>query len=145
MIPQEDNAFNFQPLGKTKAHKKMAENEVPSKYYKKENVKMSISHYIEENPPKKYNDTARKDNLKDIFSKNWTEGNTNMDRPKRKVHYKNTEVQQIFENGKNNLPVGYKELTLNPAKNNFDDFSSYAKNNFDNIRKNGRKPLKKDF
>ena len=144
-IPQEDNVFNFQPLERIRNKKKMVQNEVPSKYYKKENIKMSNAQYIEEKPPKKYNDIARKDNINDIFERNWTQGNTNIERQHKKVNYKGTEVQKIFEDGKNNIPVGYKELTLNPEKNNFDDFSSYAMNNFDNIRKNGRKPLKRDF
>ena len=146
VIPQEDNAFNFQPLGKTKNQKKLVEIQVPSNYYKKsENTKMYYNHYLNIKPPKDYNERGRKDNINDIFGGNWTQGNKYMERPHKKVNYKNTEVQQIFDNGKNNIPVGYKELPTNPGNVDFYELSSSVRNNIENIKKNGRKPLKKDF
>ena len=63
----------------------------------------------------------------------------------KKVIFKDTEVNQIFEKGKNYLPVGYKEMVPNPGKVDFNELSTYAKNNFVNAKKNGRKALKKDF
>lgn len=146
VIPQEDNAFNFQPLGKTKNQKKLVEIQVPSNYYKKsENTKMYYNHYLNIKPPKDYNERGRKDNINDIFGGNWTQGNKYMERPHKKVNYKNTEVQQIFEKGKDNIPVGYKEPPARPGKGDFDEFASSALKNYESIRKNGRKPLKKDF
>jgi hypothetical protein len=146
-IPQEDNAFNFQPLGKGRDQKRKAENPVPSNYYKKsENAKMSYNHYLSERPPKSYNEKGRKDNIEELFGKKKTEGgNSYMDRPHKKVNYKYTGVQQIFDSGKYNIPVGYKEPTVNPGKVDFDLMSDSAKNNIENIKKNGRKPLQRDF
>ena len=145
-IPQEDNAFNFEPLGKGKDQKRKAENPVPSMYYKKtENAKMSYNHYLNEKPHKNYNEIGRKDNINDLFGNKKSEGNTYMDRPHKKVNYKCTEVQQIFDSGKNIIPVGYKEPTLNPGKADFDLMSSCAQNNIENVKKHGRKPLQRDF
>ncbi len=138
--------FNFEPPEKNKNRKKQVEEQVPSNYYRKiENTKMYYNHYLDIKPPKNYDEKGRKDNLKDLFETNSTKRNSYMDRPHKKVIYKNTEVQQIFENGKNNLPVGYKELTKTVGRDDFDEMSNSALNNFDSIRKNGRKPLKRDF
>ena len=146
IIPQSDNVFNFEPPEKNKNRKKQVEEQVPSNYYRKiENTKMYYNHYLDIKPPKNYDEKGRKDNLKDLFEINSTKRNSYMDRPHKKVIYKNTEVQQIFENGKNNLPVGYKELTKTVGRDDFDEMSNSALNNFDSIRKNGRKPLKRDF
>jgi hypothetical protein len=106
---------------------------------------MYYNHYLDIKPPRNYNKKGNKDNLNELFGRNLTQGNPFVERPHKKVTYKNTEVQQIFENGKNNLPVGYKELPTPPGKTDFDEKSNYASKNIDNIRKNGRKPLKKDF
>ena len=146
LIPQRDNVFNFEPPEKNKNRKKAAEEPVPSNYYKKtENTKMYYNHYLDIKPPKTYNEKGRKDNLNDLFEANLTKGNSYMDRPHKKVNYKNTEVQKIFEDGEKNIPVGYKEPTAKIGASNFDVMSSSALNNFDNIRKHGRKPLKRDF
>ena len=146
VIPQEDNAFNFEPPEKGKTQKKMVEEQVPSNYYKKtENSKNYYNHWLNIKPPKTYNDKGRKDNINDLFNRNLTAGNLNKERPHKKVNYKNTEVQQIFEKGKVNIPVGYKEPPARPGKGDFDEFASSALKNYESIRKNGRKPLKKDF
>ena len=106
---------------------------------------MYYNHYLDIKPPKNYNEKGRKDNLNDLFERNLTKGNSYMERPHKKVNYKNTEVQKIFEDGKKNIPVGYKEPTAKIGTADFDIMSSSALNNFDSIRKHGRKPLKKDF
>ena len=106
---------------------------------------MYYNHYIDIKHPKNYNEKARKDNLKDLFRKNLTEGNSYMERPHKKVTYKNTEVNEIFEKGKNYIPVRYKEPTPNVEKDNFAQMAHSAFNNYDSIRKNGRKPLIRDF
>ena len=106
---------------------------------------MYYNHYLDIKPPKKYNKIGNKDNLNDLFGKNLARGNPFVERPHKKVTYRNTEVQNIFENEKNNLPVGYKELSTSPGKTDFEEKSNYASKNIDNIRKYGRKPLKKDF
>ena len=138
--------FNFEPPEKYKNKKRALEGQVPSNYYKKtENTKMYYNHYLDIKPPKNYNEKARKDNLKDLFRKNLTEGNSYMERPHKKVTYKNTEVNEIFEKGKNYIPVRYKEPTPNVEKDNFAQMAHSAFNNYDSIRKNGRKPLKRDF
>ena len=112
-ISQPDNAFNFNPPQNNKTQKKMITEQVPSKYYKKiQDSKNAYNHLLNENNLKKIESNARKDNLKEIFRTN-TEGNVYKERLHRKVNYKDTEVNQIFEKGKNNLPVGYKELTTN--------------------------------
>jgi hypothetical protein len=140
-IPPKDNTFNFEPPEKGKTQKRMVQEPVPSNYYKRtENTKNA---YLNEKPPRKYDDKARKDNLKDLFTRNYTAGN--LERPHKKVNYKNTEVNEIFEKGKDNIPVGYKEPPARPGKGDFDELSSFALNNFENVRKHGRKPLKKDF
>lgn len=124
----------------------MITEQIPSNYYKKlENSKNVYNYWVNEKPIKKYESKARKDNLNEIFKYNNTEGNTYTERLHRKVNYKDTEVNQIFEKGKNNLPVGYKELTPNPGKVDFNQLTNYAKDNYDNLKKNGRKTLKKDF
>ena len=144
-ISQPDNAFNFQPPQKGKTQKKMITEQIPSKYYNKiENSKNAFNHWLNEKPTKKYEEKARKDNLKEIFRYN-TEGNLYKEKMHKKVIFKDTEVNQIFENGKNYLPVGYKEMVPNPGKVDFNELSTYAKNNFVNAKKNGRKVLKKDF
>jgi hypothetical protein len=146
IIPQSDNVFNFEPPEKYKNKKKAPEGQVPSNYYKKtENTKMYYNHYLDIKPPKNYNEKGRKDNLKDLFGKNLTEGNSYMDRPHKKVTYKNTEVNEIFEKGKNYIPVRYKEPTPNVEKDDYDQMAHSAFNNYNSIRKNGRKPLKRDF
>ena len=74
-ISQPDNAFNFQPPQKGKTQKKMITEQIPSKYYNKiENSKNAFNHWLNEKPTKKYEEKARKDNLKEIFRYN-TEGN----------------------------------------------------------------------
>ena len=144
-LSQPDNAFNFNPPTKNKTQKKMVTEQVPSNYYKKmENSKNAYNHLLNEKNLKKIESKARKDNLKEIFRNN-TEENVYKERLHRKVNYKDTEVNQIFEKGKNNIPVGYKELTTNPVKVDFNQLSTSAKNNYEIIKKNGRKPLKKDF
>ena len=146
-ISQPDNAFNFKPPEKSKTQKKMPTEQVPSNYYKRiQNSKNAFNYYLDEKiaKPKNLEQKARKDNLKEIIRYN-TEGNVYKERLHRKVNYKDTEVNQIFEKGKNNIPVGYVEPTPNPGKVDFNQLSTYAKNNFENLRKNGRKPLKKDF
>jgi hypothetical protein len=126
----------------------MATEQIPSNYYKKiQNSKNAFNHYLiekKEKPKINLEQKARKDNLNEIFKYN-TEGNDYKERLHRKVNYKDTEVNQIFEKGKNNIPVGYKELTTNPVKVDFNQLSTSAKNNYEIIKKNGRKPLKKDF
>ena len=144
-IPQEDNAFNFQPPQKPKTQKKMATEQIPSNYYQKSlNQKNVYNYWLNEKSIKKYDDKGRKDNLNELMKYN-TEGNDYKERMHKKVNYKDTEVNQIFEKGKNNLPVGYSELTKKIGKVDFNELSNSAKNNFENIKKNGRKPLKKDF
>ena len=144
-ISQPDNAFCFQPPEKEKTKKKMVTEQVPSNYYKKiENSKNAYNHLINNKPSKKKEPKARKDNLNEIFRYN-TQGNIYRERLHRKVNYKDTEVNQIFERGKNYIPVGYKELTPYPGKGDFNQLSSSAKNNFENLKKHGRKELKKDF
>jgi len=147
-ISQPDNAFNFNPPQKQKAQKKMTTEQIPSNYYKKiQNSKNAFNHYLidkKEKPKINFEQNARKDNLNEIFKYN-PEGNNYKERLHKKVNFKDTEVNQIFEKGKNNLPVGYVELTPNPGKVDFNQLSTHAKNNFENLRKNGRKPLKKDF
>ena len=144
-ISQPDNAFNFQPPQKEKTKKKMATEQVPSNYYKKiENSKNAFNHWLNEKHSKNYETKGRKDNLNELFRNN-TEGNVYKERLHRKVNYKDTEVNQIFEKGKQYIPVGYKEPTPTPGKVDFNQLSTSAKNNFDNLKKNGRKPLKKDF
>ena len=124
----------------------MVETAIPSKNYTKlENSKMPYNYYFNEKVPKIYNEKGRKDNLNEIFKRSLTAGNLNRERPHKKVNYKNTEVQKIFEKGKKNLPVGYKEPTKKIGNGDFDELADAALNNFDNVRKNGRKPLKKDF
>ena len=141
-ISQPDNAFNFQPPQKEKNPKRMATEPVPSNYYQKiEDSKNAYTHLINEKQSKKYECDAVKDNLNAVFGNNMNY----KEKIRRKVNYKDTEVNQIFEKGKNNIPVGYKELTPTPGKVDFNQLSNFAKNNFDNLRKNGRKPLKKDF
>ena len=111
-------------------------------YYQKiEDSKNAYTHLINEKQSKKYDCDAVKDNLNAVFGNNMNY----KEKIRRKVNYKDTEVNQIFEKGKNNIPVGYKELTPTPGKVDFNQLSNFAKNNFDNLRKNGRKPLKKDF
>ena len=145
IIPQEDNAFNFQPPQKQKTQKKMTNEQIPSNYYQKFlNQKNAYNHWLNEKSSKKYDDKGRKDNLNEIMKYN-TEGNLYKERMHRKVNYKDTEVNQIFKKGKNNLPVGYKELTTKPEKVDFNQLSNFAKGNFENIKKNGKKPLKRDF
>lgn len=145
-IPQADNVFNFSSIDKIRNKKKFGEFSKPSKNYtKNQNSKMSYNYYLNEKPQKGYNEKGRKDNLNDLLKRNLTAGNLNMERTHKKVNYKNTEVQEIFEKGKNNLPVGYKELTNKIGHSDFDKLADSALNNFDNIRKNGRKPLKRDF
>ena len=123
----------------------MTNEQIPSNYYQKFlNQKNAYNHWLNEKSSKKYDDKGRKDNLNEIMKYN-TEGNLYKERMHRKVNYKDTEVNQIFEKGKNNLPVGYKELTTNPVKVDFNQLSTSAKNNYEIIKKNGRKPLKKDF
>ena len=144
--PQPDNVFNFNSFEKIKNKKKIPETAVPSKNYTKtENSKMAYNYYLNQKPQKGYDEKGQKDNLNDLFKRNLTTGNIYMERPHKKVNYKNTEVQKIFENGKNNIPIGYKEPTKKIGKDDFDEMAISALNNFDNIRKNGRKPLKKDF
>lgn len=144
-IPQEDNVFNFKPPQKPKTQKKMITEQIPSNYYQKSlNQKNVYNYWLNEKTSKKYDDKARKDNLNDIMKYN-TEGNEYKEQLHRKVNYKDTDVNQIFEKGKNNLPVGYKELTTKVGKVDFNKLTDSAKNNFENIKKNGRKPLKKDF
>jgi hypothetical protein len=145
-ISQPDNSFNFNPPQKEKTKKRMVTEQIPSNYYQKmQNSKNAYNHWLNEKKiTKKYEDKARKDNLNEIFRTN-TEGNIYKERLHRKVNYKDTEVNQIFEKGKNNLPVGYKELTPNPGKVDFNQLSISAKNNYENLRKYGKKPLKKDF
>ena len=144
-ISQPDSAFNFQPPQKEKTSKKMVAEQVPSKYYQKiENSKNAYNHWLNEKSSKNYDNKARKDNLNEIFRNN-TEGNIYKEKLHKKVNYKDTEVNQIFEKGKNYIPVGYKEPTPNPGKVDFNQLSTSARNNFDNLKKNARKPLKKDF
>jgi hypothetical protein len=139
-IPQADNIFNFEPM-KDKYHKKMVKENVPSLYYSKmENYKNRNNFYCER-PCKMYNDIGRKDNLNEIFKGNLTEGNVS----NRNRNYKTTQVQQIFENGKNNIPVGYKEPTACPGKVDFEQLSTAIKQNYEEMHKYSRKPLKKDF
>ena len=141
-ISQPDNAFNFQPPQKEKNPKRMVTEPVPSNYYKKiEDSKNSYNHLINGKPSKKYECDAIKDNLNDVFGNNMNY----KEKIRRKVNFKDTEVNQIFEKGKNNLPVGYRELTPTPGRVDFNQLSEFAKNNFDNLKKNGRKTLKKDF
>ena len=141
-ISQPDNAFNFQPPQKEKNKIRMATEPVPSNYYKKiEDSKNSYNHLINGKPPKKYEYDAIKDNLNDVFGNNMNY----KEKIRRKVNFKDTEVNQIFEKGKNNLPVGYRELTPTPGRVDFNQLSEFAKNNYDNLKKNGRKTLKKDF
>ena len=141
-ISQPDNAFNFQPPQKEKNKIRMATEPVPSNYYKKiEDSKNSYNHLINGKPPKKYEYDAIKDNLNDVFGNNMNY----KEKIRRKVNFKDTEVNQIFEKGKNNIPVGYRELTPTPGRVDFNQLSEFAKNNFDNLKKNGRKTLKKDF
>ena len=141
-ISQPDNAFNFQPPQKEKNKIRMATEPVPSNYYKKiEDSKNSYNHLINGKPPKKYEYDAIKDNLNDVFGNNMNY----KEKIRRKVNFKDTEVNQIFEKGKNNIPVGYRELTPTLGRVDFNQLSEFAKNNFDNLKKNGRKTLKKDF
>ena len=141
-ISQPDNAFNFQPPQKEKNQKRMITEPVPSNYYQKiEDSKNSYNHLINGKPPKKYECDAIKDNLNDVFGNNMNY----KEKIRRKVNFKDTEVNQIFEKGKNNLPVGYRELTPTPGRVDFNQLSEFAKNNYDNLKKNGRKTLKKDF
>ena len=141
-ISQPDNAFNFQPPQKEKNPKRMVTEPVPSNYYKKiEDSKNSYNHLINGKPSKKYECDAIKDNLNDVFGNNMNY----KEKIRRKVNFKDTEVNQIFEKGKNNLPVGYRELTPTPGRVDFNQLSEFAKNNYDNLKKNGRKTLKKDF
>ena len=141
-ISQPDNAFNFQPPQKEKNKIRMATEPVPSNYYQKiEDSKNSYNHLINGKPPKKYEYDAIKDNLNDVFGNNMNY----KEKIRRKVNFKDTEVNQIFEKGKNNIPVGYRELTPTPGRVDFNQLSEFAKNNYDNLKKNGRKTLKKDF
>ena len=141
-ISQPDNAFNFQPPQKEKNQKRMVTEPVPNNYYKKiEDSKNYYNHLINGKPSKKYEYDAIKDNLNDVFGNNMNY----KEKIRRKVNFKDTEVNQIFEKGKNNIPVGYRELTPTPGRVDFNQLSEFAKNNFDNLKKNGRKTLKKDF
>ena len=141
-ISQPDNAFNFQPPQKEKNQKRMITEPVPSNYYQKiEDSKNSYNHLINGKTSKKYECDAIKDNLNDVFGNNMNY----KEKIRRKVNFKDTEVNQIFEKGKNNLPVGYRELTPTPGRVDFNQLSEFAKNNYDNLKKNGRKTLKKDF
>ena len=141
-ISQPDNAFNFQPPLKEKNQKRMSTEPVPSNYYQKiEDSKNSYNHLINGKTSKKYECDAIKDNLNDVFGNNMNY----KEKIRRKVNFKDTEVNQIFEKGKNNLPVGYRELTPTPGRVDFNQLSEFAKNNYDNLKKNGRKTLKKDF
>ena len=141
-ISQPDNAFNFQPPQKEKNQKRMVTEPVPSNYYKKiEDSKNYYNHLINGKPSKKYEYDAIKDNLNDVFGNNMNY----KEKIRRKVNFKDTEINQIFEKGKNNIPVGYRELTPTPGRVDFNQLSEFAKNNYDNLKKNGRKTLKKDF
>ena len=123
----------------------MATEQVPSNYYKKiENSKNAFNHWLNEKPSKNYEPKGRKDNLNELFRYN-TEGNVYKERLHRKVNYKDTEVNQIFEKGKQYIPVGYKEPTPNPGKVDFNQLSTSAKNNFDNLKNNCYKNSNNNF
>ena len=141
-IPQKDNVFNFEPE-KEKNHKKRFEGQVPSQYYVKySNREMLSNQSGDYKPLSTYNQQGRKDNLNNIFGSN---ENDIKERPHKKVDPEKNNTKHIFDFGKNNIPVGYKEISSSPGKGDFKQLSSSAKNNIENVRKNGRKPLKKDF
>ena len=93
-------------------------------------------------PVASYNQQGRKDNLNDLFGNN---ENDIKERPHKRVDPQKTNSKHIFDFGNNNIPVGYKEIPAYPGKGDFEQLSSSAKNNIENVRKNGRKPLKGDF
>lgn len=136
---ESDNVFNFEPL-KEKGHLKKFEGEFPSNFYTRESNRKT--NYVESYLPSKiYNNEGRKDNIKEVIE---NEDLNEVGRRRRK-EVKKTEVEEIFERGKNYLPVRYEEPTPIPGKGDFNALKEVAISNVPNIRKNGRKYMGKDF
>lgn len=138
---QDDNVFNFNEPEKGKEHFKKFEGQFPSDFYTRESNRKT--NYIGNHLPSKiygeFSKEGRKDVVKNFFEEKDLNKIGNNDNQGGRRNVKKTEVEEIFERGKNYLPVRYQEPTPIPGKVEFDSLKEIAVDNIPNIRKNGRK------
>lgn len=141
----EDNAFNFNPPEKQKDLLKKYEGEFPSSFYTRDSNRKSnfIGNHLPSKVYGEFSNEGRRDVMGNLIEHQDLNkiGNNNG----RRRNVKKTEVEEIFERGKNYIPVRYQEPTPIPPKVEFNALKEIAMENVPNIRKNGKKYLGKEI